>query len=80
MMRRALLFAAGLAVMTAMTSGGSLPLQKASQRPAPAPTFKYRVVRSYPHDREAFTQGLRLPSTACSTKAPGTTGSRASAK
>ena len=44
--------------MTAMISGGSFPLQKASQRPAPAPTFKYRVVRSYPHDREAYTQGL----------------------
>ena len=23
-----------------------------------APTFTYRVVRSYPHDREAYTQGL----------------------
>lgn len=44
--------------MTAIISGGSLPLQKASQRPTPAPTFKYRVVRSYPHDREAYTQGL----------------------
>ena len=41
-----------------MISGGSFPLQKASQRPAPAPTSKYRVVRSYPHDREAYTQGL----------------------
>jgi glutaminyl-peptide cyclotransferase len=28
------------------------------QRSAPAPTFKYRVVRSYPHDRQAYTQGL----------------------
>ncbi len=44
--------------MTAIISGGSLPLQKASQRLAPAPTFKYRVVRSYPHDPEAYTQGL----------------------
>ena len=24
----------------------------------PVPTFGYQVVRSYPHDREAFTQGL----------------------
>jgi glutaminyl-peptide cyclotransferase len=57
-MRHVLLFSAGLAAMTAIISGGSLPLQKASQRPDPAPTFKYRVVRSYPHDREAYTQGL----------------------
>jgi glutamine cyclotransferase len=28
------------------------------QRAATAPTFTYRVVRSYPHDRQAFTQGL----------------------
>jgi glutaminyl-peptide cyclotransferase len=57
-MRRVLLFAAGLAVMTAITSSGSLSLQKATRRAAPAPTFNYRVVRSYPHDREAYTQGL----------------------
>jgi glutaminyl-peptide cyclotransferase len=57
-MRQVLLFAAGLAVMTAIISGGALPLQKATQRSAPAPTFKYRVVRSYQHDREAYTQGL----------------------
>lgn len=29
------------------------------QRPAPpVPTYTYEVVRSYPHDRNAFTQGL----------------------
>jgi glutamine cyclotransferase len=28
------------------------------QRSTPAPTFKYQVVRSYPHDRQAYTQGL----------------------
>ncbi len=45
--------------MTAITSVGSLSLQKAAtQRTAPAPTFNYRVVRSYPHDHEAYTQGL----------------------
>jgi glutamine cyclotransferase len=26
--------------------------------PSPAPTYGYQVVRSYPHDRGAFTQGL----------------------
>jgi glutaminyl-peptide cyclotransferase len=29
-----------------------------AQRSAPAPTLTYRVVRSYPHDRQAYTQGL----------------------
>lgn len=28
------------------------------QRAAAAPTFTYKVVRSYPHDRQAYTQGL----------------------
>ena len=44
--------------MTAITSGGSLSWQRASPRAALAPTSTYRVVRSYPHDREAYTQGL----------------------
>jgi glutamine cyclotransferase len=57
-MRHVLLLAAGLALMTVNTSGGSLMLQKASPRAAPAPTSKFRVVKSYPHDREAYTQGL----------------------
>jgi glutaminyl-peptide cyclotransferase len=57
-MRRVFLFAAGLAVMTVITSGDSLPLQKARQASAPAPTFNYRVIRSYPHDPDAYTQGL----------------------
>jgi glutamine cyclotransferase len=30
----------------------------ASQRAAAVPTFGYQVVRSFPHDRAAFTQGL----------------------
>src|SRR3982751_484185 len=30
-----------------------------AQRPGgPPPTYTYRIVRSYPHDRGAFTQGL----------------------
>ena len=36
----------------------------AQQKPAPAPVlpklYRYRVVRSYPHDSNAFTQGLVL--------------------
>lgn len=30
----------------------------ALSRPASAPAYDYRIVRSYPHDRHAFTQGL----------------------
>jgi glutaminyl-peptide cyclotransferase len=40
---------------------GFLPPQsstRAGQGGAPAPTWGYQVVRSYPHDRGAFTQGL----------------------
>ena len=44
--------------MTATIAGGALPLTCADQRPTRAPTYGYRVVRSYPHDREAYTQGL----------------------
>ena len=29
-----------------------------SSQPAPVPIYGYQVVRSFPHDREAFTQGL----------------------
>jgi glutaminyl-peptide cyclotransferase len=29
-----------------------------SSQPAPVPTYTYQVVRSFPHDRQAFTQGL----------------------
>jgi glutaminyl-peptide cyclotransferase len=36
---------------------GFIPAQ-APPRPA-LPTFGYTVVRSYPHDRDAFTQGLQ---------------------
>ena len=30
----------------------------ASQQPAPVPVYGYEIVREYPHDSEAFTQGL----------------------
>ena len=40
---------------------GFLPAQRRGAAPAAAaavPTYGYQVVRSYPHDRAAFTQGL----------------------
>ena len=33
-------------------------LSGAQQKKAPAPVAGYRVVKVYPHDRQAFTQGL----------------------
>jgi glutamine cyclotransferase len=35
-----------------------LPIGFSPQRRGGAPTSSYQVVRTYPHDREAFTQGL----------------------
>jgi glutaminyl-peptide cyclotransferase len=37
---------------------GFLPGQRGRGAAPPAPTYGYQVVRSYPHDRGAFTQGL----------------------
>lgn len=31
-----------------------------SQAPAPVPMFGYTIVHTYPHDRDAFTQGLQV--------------------
>jgi glutaminyl-peptide cyclotransferase len=54
-MKRSRLFGiAGVAVVTLLSSGFASPQ---TQRTS-APTFSYRVVRSYPHDRGAYTQGL----------------------
>jgi glutaminyl-peptide cyclotransferase len=50
--------ATGVAAVTLTTSSASVPAGTVDQRGAPVPTFGYRVVRSYPHDPEAFTQGL----------------------
>jgi glutamine cyclotransferase len=47
--------AAGLALL--MASIGFLPAQRRGGGD-PVPTYGYQVVRSYPHDRGAFTQGL----------------------
>src|SRR5204863_2399822 len=53
------------ALLLAMASIGFIPAQssnrsaRSGQGPAgPVPTYGYQVVRSYPHDRGAFTQGL----------------------
>ena len=37
---------------------GFLPAQRRGVPPTPAPTYGYQLVRSFPHDRSAFTQGL----------------------
>ena len=53
-----------LSLLVLCASLGSLtcsdaPAGKApSDLPPPAPVYGYTVVRAYPHDREAFTQGL----------------------
>jgi len=38
----------------------SVPALSAAEAPAsgPTPTWHYRIARTYPHDRQAFTQGL----------------------
>ena len=48
--------AAGLVLL--MGTIGFLPGQRRGGSGAPVPTYGYEVVRSYPHDRAAFTQGL----------------------
>ena len=48
-----------LGILLLMGTIGFLPGQRgAAPSGAPAPTYSYEVVRSYPHDRNAFTQGL----------------------
>jgi glutamine cyclotransferase len=49
--------AAGVAVLSFITTGAAGPAST-RQRASAAPTFTYKVVRSYPHDRHAYTQGL----------------------
>jgi len=47
-------------VLTAFLLASALTLAqtKVVNKSAPAPIFKHRVVKAYPHDRTAFTQGL----------------------
>jgi glutamine cyclotransferase len=47
---------AGLLLL--MGTIGFLPGQRRGGPGGPVPTYGYQVVRSYPHDRGAFTQGL----------------------
>ena len=44
------------ALLLAMAAIGFTQAQRSGG--APVPTYGYHVVRSYPHDRDAFTQGL----------------------
>lgn len=44
--------------MSFLTCGGTAPVNGTAQRAAAAPTYSYRVVRSFPHDPAAYTQGL----------------------
>ena len=46
-----------LGVIAMMFPSSGRAVSPEAQRGA-APTFTYRVVRSYPHDRQAYTQGL----------------------
>ena len=50
-------FLPGVAILSLITCGAADPLARGDQLQA-APRFGYTVVRSYPHDRSAFTQGL----------------------
>jgi glutamine cyclotransferase len=54
-------FLAGLIATLLMTGPARIPGFAAWQRPSAAtlPHYGYTVVRTYPHDRDAFTQGLQ---------------------
>ena len=48
-----------IATLVLLMAAGALSLPLAAQRrTTPTPVSKYKVVKSYPHDRRAFTQGL----------------------
>lgn len=62
-MRKAVAVLVGLfAVVGLVRAGGvgRLPLQTPLRAGASAPVAGYRVLRAYPHDREAYTQGLEF--------------------
>lgn len=46
------------ACLTVLACSDSPPANDSSRQPPQAPVYRYRVVRAYPHDRAAFTQGL----------------------
>ena len=45
-------------VLVLMGTIGFLPAQRGGGAPPRPDIYGYQVVRSYPHDRAAFTQGL----------------------
>lgn len=45
-------------VVVALAAMGALSLPTCLESPTAVPTYTYRVVNTYPHDPEAFTQGL----------------------
>ena len=49
---------AATVLATAMMAGGPAVSTQQKAREAPPAEYGYTVVRSYPHDRDAFTQGL----------------------
>src|SRR5258708_24679119 len=54
-------FLGGLVLMGTIgfvSPGGASGPRKVRSSQAAVPTYGYQVVRSFPHDREAFTQGL----------------------
>lgn len=52
------LLAACLAPLACVGAVCVHPSEPAHQRAGAAPVSRYQIVKSYPHDREAFTQGL----------------------
>jgi glutamine cyclotransferase len=46
-------------VLVFLTCLSLLAQTKSAPKPASAPVYGYQVVKTYPHDREAFTQGLQ---------------------
>jgi len=61
-MRRANGFGLAAVALTALTVGSMasiLPLHAQQPTLSKAPVFGYQVVKVYPHDRQAFTQGLQ---------------------
>jgi glutamine cyclotransferase len=60
--RNARLLACGLGFGLASLAASPARVDQAAGRqttaPSPVPVYRYKVVRSFPHDRQAFTQGL----------------------
>ena len=57
-MRRLVPFAGALLALVLFGAAGAVAQDTTPATPAAAPIYDYRLVREYPHDPEAFTQGL----------------------